>query len=83
MLTTAPWILVVVNSVLAGVAAGLLARLAGASGPLVPALAGAAGFVVSLVVLGAYEQRKFSREMETAPVAFALTDEPTGPDRPT
>jgi hypothetical protein len=83
MLTTAPWILVVVNSVLAGVVAGLLARLAGASGPLVPALAGAAGFVVSLVVLGAYEQRKFSREMETAPVAFALTDEPTGPDRPT
>jgi hypothetical protein len=50
MLTTAPWILVVVNSVLAGVAA---------------------------------EQRKFSHEMETAPVAFALTDEPTGPDRPT
>ena len=83
MLTTAPWILVVVNSVLAGVVAGLLGRLAGASGPLVPALAGAAGFVVSLVVLGAYEQRKFSREMETAPVAFALTDKPTGPDRPT
>jgi uncharacterized membrane protein YeaQ/YmgE (transglycosylase-associated protein family) len=82
MLTTAPWILVVVNSVLAGVVAGLLARLAGASGPLVPALAGAAGFVVSLVVLGAYEQRKFSREMETAPVAFALTDEPAGRDRP-
>jgi hypothetical protein len=71
MLTTAPWILVVVNSVLAGVVAGLLARLAGASGPLPPALTGAAGFVASLVVLGASEQRKFRREMETAPVAFA------------
>jgi hypothetical protein len=47
------------------------ARLAGASGPLPPALTGAAGFVASLVVLGAYEQRKFRREMETAPVAFA------------
>jgi hypothetical protein len=71
LLTTAPWILVVVNSVLAGVVAGLLARLAGASGPLLPALAGAAGFLASLAVLGAYEQRVFRRDMESTPVAFA------------
>ena len=37
LLATAPWIVVVVNSVLAGVVAGLLARLAGATGPLLPA----------------------------------------------
>ena len=70
MLASAPWIVVVVNSVLAGVVAGLLARLAGAPGPLLPALAGAAGFVVSLAVLGAYEQRVFRRDMDATPVAF-------------
>ena len=70
MLASAPWIVVVVNSVLAGVVAGLLARLAGAPGPLLPALAGAAAFVVSLAVLGAYEQRVFRRDMDATPVAF-------------
>jgi hypothetical protein len=78
MLATAPWVIVVVNSVLAGVVCGLLARAAGAAGPVPPALAGAAGFVVSLVLVGAYEQRAFRREMETATVAFA--PEPA-PDR--
>jgi membrane-associated PAP2 superfamily phosphatase len=75
MLATAPWMLVVVNSVLAGVVAGLLARLAGASGPLLPALAGAAGFVASLAVLGAFAQRVFRRDMDATPVAFTA---PTG-----
>jgi hypothetical protein len=75
MLATAPWMVVVVNSVLAGVVAGLLARLAGAPGPLLPALAGAAGFVVSLAVLGAYEQRVFRRDMDTTPVAFPAPTE--------
>ena len=75
MLATAPWVVVVVNSVLAGVVAGLLARLAGASGPLPPALAGAAGFVVSLVVLGAYAQRVFRRDMDATPVAFTAPTE--------
>ena len=75
LLATAPWILVVVNSVLAGVVAGLLARLAGAPGPLLPALAGAAGFVVSLVVLGAYAQRAFRRDMDATPVAFPAPTE--------
>jgi hypothetical protein len=75
MLATAPWMVVVANSVLAGVVAGLLARLAGAPGPLLPALAGAAGFVVSLAVLGAYEQRVFRRDMDTTPVAFPAPTE--------
>jgi hypothetical protein len=82
LLATAPWIIVVINSVLAGVVAGLLARLAGPPGPLLLALAGAVGFVVSLAALGVYEQRVFRRDMDTSPVAFAATaGEPTGPDR--
>jgi hypothetical protein len=82
LLATAPWIIVVINSVLAGVAAGLLARLTGPPGPLLLALAGAVGFVVSLAALGVYEQRVFRRDMDTSPVAFAATaGEPTGPDR--
>jgi hypothetical protein len=73
--TTAPWIVVVVNSVLAGVVAGLLARVAGVSGMVVPALVAAAGFALSLVVLGVLEQRAFRRDMDAAPVAFsARTD---------
>jgi hypothetical protein len=75
ILATAPWMVVVVNSVLAGVVAGLLARLAGAPGPLLPALAGAAGFVASLAVLGAHAQRVFRRDMDATTVAFT---EPTG-----
>jgi uncharacterized membrane protein YeaQ/YmgE (transglycosylase-associated protein family) len=82
LLATAPWIIVVINSVLAGVVAGLLARLAGPPGPLLLALAGAVGFVVSLAALGVYEQRVFRRDMDTSPVAFAATaGEPTGSDR--
>jgi len=82
LLATAPWIIVVINSVLAGVVAGLLARLAWPPGPLLLALAGAVGFVVSLAALGVYEQRVFRRDMDTSPVAFAATaGEPTGPDR--
>jgi uncharacterized membrane protein YeaQ/YmgE (transglycosylase-associated protein family) len=82
LLATAPWIIVVINSVLAGVVAGLLARLAGPPGPLLLALAGAVGFVVSLAALGVYEQRVFRRDMDTSPVAFAATAaEPTGSDR--
>jgi uncharacterized membrane protein YeaQ/YmgE (transglycosylase-associated protein family) len=82
LLATAPWIIVVINSVLAGVVAGLLARLAGPPGPLLLALAGAVGFVVSLAALGVYEQRVFRRDMDTRPVAFAATaGEPTGSDR--
>jgi hypothetical protein len=69
--TTAPWIVVVVNSVLAGVVVGLLASAAGASGLVLPGLAAAGGFLLSLVVLGTLEQRAFRRDMEAAPVAFS------------
>jgi hypothetical protein len=72
IVTTAPWIVVVVNSVLAGVVAGLLARAAGLSGMVLPGLVAGAGFALSLVVLGFLEQRAFRREMEAAPVAFSV-----------
>jgi hypothetical protein len=71
MLATAPWVVVVVNSVLAGVVAGLLARAAGASGGVVTGLSAVAGFTVSIVVLGVAEQRAFRRDVEATPVAFA------------
>ena len=70
LLTTAPAMVLVVNSVLAGVFAGLVGGAAGPSGPVVPAVAAAAGFTLSMLVLGAYEQRTFRREMAAVPVAF-------------
>ena len=67
--------IVVINSVLAGVVAGLLWRsLAGPSGPLPLAVAAAVGFLVSLVTQGIYGQRAFRRDLEASPVAF-----PAGP----
>jgi hypothetical protein len=82
IVTTAPWIIVVVNSVLAGVVSGLAARAAGLAGTAPAALAAAAGFVLSLAVLGVYEQRRFNRQMEATPVAFAEpAGEQAGPDR--
>jgi hypothetical protein len=71
MLTTAPAMILVVNSVLAGVFAGVLAGVVGPSGPVLPAVSAAAGFVLSVAVLGAYEQRSFHRDMAAVPVAFA------------
>jgi hypothetical protein len=74
LLTTAPAMIAVINSVLAGVVAGLVARsVARSTGPLLPAVSAAAGFVVSLVLLGLYEQRVFQRDMAAAPVAFPRT----------
>ena len=74
-LLTAGSMIVVVNSVLAGVVAGLLWRsVAGPSGPLPLALAAAMSFLVSLVSQGVYGQRAFRRDLEASTVAF-----PAGP----
>src|SRR5215211_1219310 len=74
-LLTAGSMVVVVNSVLAGVVAGLLWRsVAGPSGPLPLALAAAVGFLLSLVSQGIYGQRAFRRDLEASSVVF-----PTGP----
>ena len=74
-LLTAGSMIVVVNSVLAGVVVGLLWRsVAGPSGPLPLALAAAVGFLVSLVSQGIYGQRAFRRDLEASTVAF-----PAGP----
>jgi hypothetical protein len=68
---SAPAMIVVVNSVLAGVFAGLLWRsVAGPSGPTLPAVSAAAGFVLSVVILGTYEDRAFRRQLAALPVAF-------------
>jgi hypothetical protein len=76
-LMTAPAVIVVINSVLAGVFTGLGWRtVAGPSGPVGPAISAAAGFVLSMVVLGVYEQRDFRRQLEAVPVAF-----PTPPEQ--
>jgi hypothetical protein len=74
-LLTAGSMIVVVNSVLAGVVGGLLWRsVAGPSGPLALALAAAVGFLGSLVSQGISGQRAFRRELEASTVAF-----PAGP----
>jgi hypothetical protein len=74
-LLTAGSMIVVVNSVLAGVFTGLLWRsVAGASGPLPLALAAAVGFLLSLLSQGVYGQRAFRRDLEASTVAF-----PAGP----
>ena len=68
-LLTAGSMIVVVNSVLAGVVGGLLWRsVVGPSGPL--ALAALVGFLLSLVSQGIYAQRAFRRQLEASPVAF-------------
>jgi len=74
-LLTAGSMIVVVNSVLAGVVAGLLWRsVAGPSGPLPMALVAAVGFLLSLVSQGIYGQRAFRRDLDASTVAF-----PAGP----
>jgi hypothetical protein len=73
---TAPAMIAVINSIVAGVATALLARAAGPPGPLLPAVGGAAGFVTSLVILSAALQRAFRRDLEAYPVAFP--PEPAG-----
>jgi hypothetical protein len=74
-LLTAGSMIVVVNSVLAGVVAGLLWRsVAGSSGRVPLALSAAVGFLVSLLSLGLYGQRAFRRDLAASPVAF-----PVGP----
>jgi hypothetical protein len=49
----------------------------GTSGPVLPAVAAAAGFALSVVVLGAYEERTFNRDISSVPVAFPA-DRPAG-----
>jgi hypothetical protein len=74
-LLTAGSMIVVVNSVLAGVVGGLLWRsMVGPSGPLPLALAAAVSFLVSLVSQGVYGQRAFRRDLDASTVAF-----PAGP----
>jgi hypothetical protein len=76
---TAPSVIVVINSVLAGVFTGLGWRsVAGPSGPVGPAISAAAGFVLSMAVLGVYEQRVFRRQLEALPVAFPANSQETG-----
>jgi hypothetical protein len=76
-LLTAGSMIVVVNSVLAGVFTGLLWRsVAGPSGALPLALAAAVGFLLSLVGQGVYGLRTFRRGLEASPVAFPAA--PTG-----
>jgi hypothetical protein len=78
-LLTAPAMIVVINSVLAGVFTGLGWRsVAGPSGPVGPATSAAAGLVLSMVVLGVYEQRAFRRQLEALPVAFPANSHETG-----
>ena len=68
---SAPAMIVVINSVLAGVFAGLLWRsVAEPSGPTLPAISAAAGFVLSAVILSIYEDRAFRRQLAALPVAF-------------
>ena len=63
--------IVVINSVLAGVFTGLLWRsVAEPSGPTLPAVSAAAGFVLSVVILSTYEDRAFRRQLGALPVAF-------------
>jgi hypothetical protein len=70
-LLTAPAVIVVINSVLAGVFTGLGWRsVVGPSGPVGPGISAAVGFVLSMLVLYAYEQRAFRRQMEAVPMAF-------------
>jgi hypothetical protein len=70
-LLTAGSMIVVVNSVLAGVVGGLVWRsVAGPSGRLSLALAAAVGFLVSLVSQGIYGQRAFQRDLEASRVVF-------------
>jgi hypothetical protein len=68
---SAPAMIVVINSVLAGVFTGLLWRsVAEPSGPTLPAVSAAAGFVLSVVILSTYEDRAFRRQLGALPVAF-------------
>jgi hypothetical protein len=68
---SAPAMIVVINSVLAGAFAGLLWRsVAGPSGPTLAAVSAVAGFVLSVVILGTYEDRAFRRQLAALPVAF-------------
>jgi hypothetical protein len=69
--------ILIINSVLAGVFAGVVAAAVGPSGPVLPAVAAAAGFVLSVVVFGAYEERAFNRDIASVPVAFPA-DGPAG-----
>jgi hypothetical protein len=63
--------IVVVNSVLAGVFAGLLWRsVGGPSGPVPLAVAAVVGFLLSLLSLGLYGQRAFRRDLEATTVVF-------------
>jgi hypothetical protein len=67
--------IVVVNSVPAGVFAGPLWRsVAGSSGPAPLALSAVVGFLLSLLSLGMYGQRVFRRDLEASTVTL-----PAGP----
>jgi hypothetical protein len=69
-LVTAPAMLVVVNSVVAGVVGALVGSAAWPSSPAPLAACAAAGFVLSLVILGMSEERAFRRNLAAVPVAF-------------
>jgi hypothetical protein len=68
---TAHAAVVVINSIVAGVVAGLLGdAIEDGPGALVPAVAGAAAFVLSVVALGAFAQRGFHQRLAAADVRF-------------
>jgi hypothetical protein len=69
-LVMAPAMIVVINSVVAGAAAALLASAAWPSSPVPPALCAAVGFLLTLVIVGAAEERAFRRNLTAVPVAF-------------
>jgi hypothetical protein len=71
-LITAPAVVVVINSVLAGVFAAVLANVA-VSGLLLPGLCAAAGFALSLVVQAVHLNRVFQRDLRIIEVAFPAT----------
>lgn len=69
-LLTAPAVVAVINSVVAGVFAALVGRLIDPDGVVVPSVAGLAGFVLSFAVLLAFHTRRFFRSLAEYPVAF-------------
>jgi len=76
-LVTAPAIIVVINSVVAGVTGAFAIGTVWPSRPVWAAVCGAATFALSLVILGMLEERAFRRNLEALPVAF-----PPGPEEP-
>jgi hypothetical protein len=74
-LVTAPAMIVVINSVVAGVAGTLVVSTVWPSRSWLAAACGVATFALSLGILGLLEERAFRRNLEALPVVF-----PAGPD---